>query len=187
MNTLSVGDRVEKTEGETLIVGVVKSIQLVSTRSGFAPQLQVQVGEGVEVVSSANEWRLHGTAESHETDACPDCGEVHSDGPVTPAVVELYQRYNSATDCIERRSLLVELAEEFAGEVDPTETDTPEWVHEMVSQAYETARKLEESWFKLGRAVVHILGHSAQSASLRSSIIDSIKQATNRNQGGFDN
>lgn len=168
---LEIGDRVRSNEGYDPLPheGEVKGISVGRTRQGPVPILRILVdkqnGEAVPPhlhESAASQWDKvlpDGTIEAQEKsppkgELCPSCGEVHAPSPFTPEMFSLFDEFQKATP-LERPGILLELADFFMHEVEATDPEFPDGIHEMIEDADDAQRDAERAMFRIGRMVIH--------------------------------
>jgi len=189
---IEVGDRVKSMDNYAPIPheGVIKSIALGMTEVGVAPIIRVLVdkSDGKEV-----EPHLHETAPGlwekmcedgsnvpvdpsflSPTVVCPACGEHHGTGPFTPEMMALFGKFSNCTETDERLCILQELGERFLDELDSTNADLPEWVHDMLEDVEQAWTAYHRMLLRVGRLVVRNLSEIGQSNEAISSHISKV-------------
>lgn len=98
----------------------------------------------------------------HDDDegVCAECGVKH--GPeISETVLGLYREILDCTDPVERRQLMVDMACEFALDVDSVDLTTPEGLHTLADDLHQKRMAFEQAALRLGRIVFPLVETAA--------------------------
>jgi hypothetical protein len=87
---------------------------------------------------------------------CPDCGEDH-DMLFSPRVLDLYYVILQTEDPVQRAELMLEMGETFVGDIDDTDEDLGEDIHEMIGHVIQNRMSYERSVMLLARVMMRSL------------------------------
>lgn len=88
---------------------------------------------------------------------CPGCGHVH-EAPFSAEIRALAARLEATVDPDVRNTLMVELADQFANELDWTDDSLPEEMHATVEDYLQLKAETSASAFRLGRLLMRLIG-----------------------------
>lgn len=143
--------------------GPREPFQMTSPASEWA-----RVGENGEVTTTVSQGHNH----EKNGEVCTSCNQVHDRSLFTPEMVEMVADFRRTSDEETRTSILAELADRFADNLDETMVDVPQWVHKAVLQWRSALEKGHNKTMHLGRIVLA----SIETSEGRKATVQQIRQ-----------